>query len=128
MNLRILVSSTRRSEKSCLLAYQWLSQSTMMPVRKPVGRIFCPIRSTPRTRRASKLHRRPLAAWLSDLFPGWFFKIRQRYANVRATPFDLVRCAARSRHNPFHNRPAIDARFDDDQVIDVAGAAVLGIA
>src|SRR5579884_1732392 len=127
MNLRILASSTRRSEKSCLLAYQWLSQSTMMPVRKPVGRIFCPIRSTPRTRRASRLHRRPLAAWLSDLFPGWFFKIRQRYTNVRATPFDLVRRAACPRHNPLHNWTAIDARFDDDEVVDVASAAVLRI-
>src|SRR4051812_28227024 len=40
---RIFWSSTSNSEKSALVAYQVLSQSTMIPVRKPVGRTFCPI-------------------------------------------------------------------------------------
>ena len=39
-SMRMRWSSTSSSAKSCLLAYQWLSQSVMMPVRKPVGRTF----------------------------------------------------------------------------------------
>src|SRR5690242_10134673 len=116
MYLRIFVSSTRRSEKSCLLAYQWLSQSTMMPVRKPVGRIFCPMRST------------PLAARWFVLRPDWFFQVRQRHADMRVTPFDLVRRAARPRHDAFHDRGPIHTRFHDDQIVDVTRPAILGVA
>ena len=40
-SLAVTVASSE--EKSALPAYQWLCQSIMIPVRKPVGRTFCPM-------------------------------------------------------------------------------------
>src|SRR5579871_6025754 len=107
MNLRIFWSSTSSSAKSCLLAYQLLSQSTMIPVRNPVGRTFCPMRS---------------------LLSGSLLAVPQGDVDVGITPLDGVGGAPRTRLDALHDRPAIDAGLGDDQVVDVAGAAVLRVA
>src|SRR5262245_5056031 len=107
MNWRIFWSSTSNSEKSCLLAYQWLSQSVMMPVRKPVGLTFCPM-----------FHPFSLGTRgsLSPLVVG------QGDVNVRVAAPDHVGGAAGPRLDALHHRPAVDARLDHDQVLDGAGA------
>src|SRR5262245_12361478 len=136
MNRRIFWSSTSSSANSCLLAYQWLSQSTMMPVRNPVGRTFCPMLSFA----SPAATRRGQAGLLAPRFPGrnarpdWCLlralvsAVPDADVDVGVPPFDRVGRPARPRLVPLHDRPAIDARLDDDQVLDVAGAAVLRVA
>src|SRR5262245_21155602 len=48
--------------------------------------------------------------------------------DVRVAPLDRVGGTPGPRHDPLHHRPAVDARLDHDQILDVAGAAVLGVA
>src|SRR5437879_12466231 len=142
MNLRILTSSTSNSGKSALLAYQRLPQSTMMPVRKPVGRTFCPMNPLPlapglaletASQADSSWRRAGLARDPRDLLftPELLFhqiQVGARYVNVAVTAFDRVRRAAGARHVAFQDRPAIDPRLGNHQVVDVAGTTVLGVA
>src|SRR4051794_36185657 len=59
---------------------------------------------------------------------GFLRAVGEDDVNMRIAAFDLVSSAARPRLNALHERPVIDARFEDDQVLDVAGALVLGVA
>src|SRR6266550_2866599 len=112
MYLRMRWSSTSSSEKSCLFAYQWLSQSVMMPTRNPVGLTFCPM-----------YH--PFSLGIRALSP---LVVGQGDVNVRVAALDDVRRTARPRHDALHHRPAVDARLDNDQVVNVARPFVLGVA
>src|SRR5262249_55677864 len=126
MYLRIFWSSMRRSEKLRLFAYQLLSQGIMIPVRKPVGRTFCPMNAP--------VLARVLESWpltFETLLPRsllWLVGVRKGNANVGVAPLDRIRGAACARHVAFHDRSGVDARFDHHQVLDAAFAAVLGVA
>src|ERR1700722_1751697 len=130
---RILKSSTSRSANSCLPAYHVLFQSSMMPVRKPVGLTFWPMNH-------SLPNKNPPSAsppWgtagqtlLSALLgcDRRFFHIGQSNNNMRIAPLDRKRRPAGARLKSLHGRRTINARFDHDQLILVAGAAILGVA
>src|SRR5260370_34536604 len=116
MNLRITWSSTRRSAKSCLLAYQRLDQSTMMPVRNPVGRTFWPMLFLPKQidphlsmGLVTPQHsggQTPLGLVLL----GCLFQVGQGNVNVRHASLDGV-CRARSPgHDALSHRAPIYTR------------------
>src|SRR5580700_10486770 len=52
----------------------------------------------------------------------------KRNDHVRHAPFDRISRAARTRHDALEHRRIIDSRFDDDQRLDVARAAIFRIA
>src|SRR5436309_1016727 len=55
-------------------------------------------------------------------------RVREGDANVGVAALDRIRGPAGARHVAFHDRSAVDARLDDDQVLDAAFPAILGVA
>src|SRR5262245_5275166 len=72
---------------------------------------------------------KPLAVWRASAKPQAAFVLpsllwRHGHDDVGVAPLDRVGRAARPRHDPLHDRPAVDARLADDQRVDVEGEAL----
>src|SRR5690349_14912396 len=103
MNLRILKSSTSKSLNSCLEAYQRLRQSSMIPMRNPVGFTFWPMGQRP-------LGLVPVLAIGCPGLEG--LQVGQADLDVRAAAADHVGHAAGPRHQPLEHRAAVAPGVD----------------